>query len=354
MRASVDAPACAATEADRRLKSARARARLCATQQSYCRGGRSCGKVRMPSKGMPQWKTPTIKTQIVLHGAHLKDATPLEVKEVSCPSAGGDGVSIIKFVEVGKCQPWLFKAVLGPNAQQGSIQESTIITELRKNMDQRAMGAEAGHASAVADAGDPMAALAIRSAKTDPTAGKANATSAGEVRTPKNKRGADEIVSVDVLDLFGGDTKRPVKLLRGNRGKMYLELDEVPWLVVFVASEMESGGFEGIKDPHGLEDPTRSQEGGGASAVADLFKTRWDPTKKMWVSIWLDGPKKGETVHVPMKTFTRGKYDNVRTHDGDLPPWREATDADKKNAACKMLTKYMEEEAQKIAQQGGA
>ena len=145
---------------------------------------------------------------------------------------------------------------------------------------------------------------------------------------------------------FGSEATRPVKMLRGQRGKMFVELDAVPWLIAFVREEVLCAGCEThISDPHGLQDSLSSN---GDSQGGEMYKTRWNPAKELWTSLWLDGPRQGEDVSVQVRGFPREKYEKALKVGEDLPPWDEACKADKKKAARLLLEKHMSDTLQDI------
>ena len=289
------------------------------------------------------WKPLTISTATVLQGGCSKEPIVLDVQDVYEDSALKKQC---KFVEVAKTKQWVYKAALGPLAQRGSIHESKCIHDLRQKLE-AAIGAKE-HECATADAtpppksgdADPMAQLALLSAEKTPQPGR---TSRAKKRY---KRSADEIAVVMAPERFGSENTRPVKMLRGQRGKMFVELDAVPWLITFVREEVMCAGCVGIvSDPHGLQDSLSSN---CDSAVAEMYKTRWNPAREMWTSIWLDGPRKGEDVSVHVKSFTKEKYEKVCQTGADLPPWEQASKADKKAAALQLLEKHMSDTLQEI------
>ena len=289
------------------------------------------------------WKPLTISTATVLQGGCSKEPIVLDVQDVYEDSALEEQC---RFVEVAKTKQWVYKAALGPLAQRGSIHESKCIHDLRHKLEV-ALGAKEP-VSAVADAtpppkpgnADPMAQLALLSAEKTPQPDRKSH------HKKHRKRPADEIAVVMAPERFGSENTRPVKMFRGQRGKVFVELDAVPWLITFVREEVMCAGCVGIvSDPHGLQDSLSSN---CDSAVAEMYKTRWDPAREMWTSIWLDGPRKGQDVSVPLRSFTKDKYEKVRQTCADVPPWEQASKADKKAAALELLEKHMSNTLQEI------
>ena len=78
------------------------------------------------------------------------------------------------------------------------------------------------------------------------------------------------------------------------------------------------------------------------------YKTRGDPAKEMWTRVWLDGPRQGQDVRVLMRSFPKEKYEKVLNAGADLPPWDQASKADKKTAARQLLEKHMSDTLREI------
>ena len=290
-----------------------------------------------------EWKPLTISTATVLQGGCSKDPVILDVISVyEDDRLHGE----TQFVEIAKGKQWVYKAALGPCAQKGSLHESKCIENLKTELDKALEDVE--ETSAVADATpppkkgnpDPMAQLELRSAEKTQEHGR---------KKPHKKvlkRPVDEVRTVMAPEEFGSEAKRPVKMLRGYRGKVFVELDAVPWLITFVREEVMCAGCVGVvSDPHGLQDSLSST---GDSPVVEMYKTRWDPAKEMWTSIWLDGPRQGQDVRVLMRSFPKEKYEKVLNAGADLPPWDQASKADKKTAARQLLEKHMSDTLQQI------
>ena len=206
-----------------------------------------------------EWKPLTISIATVLQGGCSKDPVILDVISVyEDDRLHGE----TQFVEIAKGKQWVYKAALGPCAQKGSLHESKCIENLKTELDKAIADVE--ETSAVADATpppkkgnpDPMAQLELRSAE------KTQEHVRRKHHKKVLKRPADEVRIVMAPEEFGSEAKRPVKMLRGYRGKVFVELDAVPWLITLVREEVLCAGCVGVvSDPHGLQDSLSSTSG---------------------------------------------------------------------------------------------
>ena len=213
----------------------------------------------MPNK----WTPPTVRTLTTVSGGW--SPKPWTVESIDVLDAG-------TFVRLRKDNEWLYKLAIGPKGSKDMMGRVKIIDALRAKVHDAIERRRASGGSAVADAASAVAdTVPSVDAYVDPMDmldGAANddaahaTTTKGRRRGAKRLRPADKVVSVVMPEYETNmyptlrDTTRNVTLLSGNNYQtVSISVDDLPWLITWVADEISTGGV-----PMSYDDP----------AVADI------------------------------------------------------------------------------------
>ena len=213
----------------------------------------------MPNK----WTPPTVRTLTTVSGGW--SPKPWTVESIDVLDAG-------TFVRLRKDNEWLYKLAIGPKGSKDMMGRVKIIDAFRAKVHDAVASRRASDGSAVADAASAVAdTVPSVDAYVDPMDmldGTANddaahaTTTKGRRRGAKRLRPADKVVSVVMPEYETNmyptrrDTTRNVTLLCGDKvGSVSISVDDLPWLITWVADEISTGGV-----PMSYDDP----------AVADI------------------------------------------------------------------------------------
>ena len=306
--------------------------------------------VTPPPVGRPpvgaKWKPVTIANQIVLRGGYHDKPILVDTTEVM-----HNGL-IMTFVIVNKNEEWLVKAATGPKGQKGALSRSKIVQQLKDNLknqedvDDAADRSSSGSADAAerdADARDPMHLL---DGVVPNVANKKRLALPGRAYTRKRRRVIREVECLEEPTCSNPKklTIRKVKILAVSTNALAVSVDDIAWLVRYVADEISFGGVE--FHPH--DDGDGAGEDGSAVADGDCssdFQVRWDfHTGDAWQATFLRGPQEGVSYRSVVIKLTDEKWAEVAGNLGFSGTLQDADHEQRKTAtrhflecACKKM-----------------
>ena len=283
----------------------------------------------MPDK----WKPIKVTKSLTFTGGLQSKHYALETKEIET----GSGAKM--FVKIEKQSEWLYKAAAGKQAGKHSLKRTTLVEALRKRLkdtvdqdSQSAVAEEGAATSAVADGGaDPMLQLVPLPTdnQTTPTKRRASYVS---------KRSKNRITEVDMPEQESRThpscaTMRKVRLLAMSTNSLWIAVEDVDWLVTWLAAEVASGG---VSVPE-VSDPFRDLD---ANCQAPGVHMRWD-FDGAWEAIVISGTKQGKKVVSYVHALTPDKWTMAAVAAGLKGPLATATPEQRKQATFVFLELHM-------------
>ena len=276
------------------------------------------------------WKQVAIAKQWAVEGGYLNKAVTLETKEVDTVSGAGS------FVKIDKNADWLLKAALGKSNNKGGLKRTRLLDTIKEKLSDSATPTPArddSQDSAVAapDSEDPMNMLESVESNAAPAAKKRKAY--------LSKRAKNNITHVDMPEFeptAHPEKKgtRKVAVLALSTNSTWIGVDDVPWLVRWLADEARSGGV-----PVATDDPLDALE---CNCEAEHVHIRWD-FLGAWEAIILAGEKKGTKIKSCVEKFTAEKWLALDGPTRYGCAFANATQEQLKTATFQFLEKHMQE-----------
>ena len=275
------------------------------------------------------WHTVAVAHQWAVSGGFLSKPVTLETKEV-VTLAG-----VEHFVKVDKKAEWLLKAAVG-KSNKGGLKRTGLCESIKEKVTQSAKSASSSddsQSSSVAEPAteDPMDMLE------DDFSAPAPAKKPRKVYT--SLRRSNTITHIDMPEHEptahpGTTATRSVAVLPFSTNQMWLAVEDVPWLVKWLADEVRSGGVA-----MDTEDPLDGLE---CNCAAENVHIRWD-FSRAWEAIRIAGEKKGTMIKSSVDKFTAEKWLAV---DGPTMygcAFENATEEQLRTATFRYLEKHMQE-----------
>jgi len=266
----------------------------------------------------PKFRPVSVQTQYVVAGGLCNKPHVLDTMDVQMASG------IQTFVRIHKNEVWLLKCCAGATAQRGALKRSKIVEDLRQRLceetpavAEESVAVAAEESVAVADPmdtlDDPMTALddnveapASKRCRYSP---KRTANRIVELNMPA----MPPTISVAAVAAEGGTggsegvrATRRVRVLARSTNQLWLAVDDIDWLVAYMAEEVARGGVP-------LEEPPPAVAGN--CEVEDL-RMRWDFKKKAWLAEFTGGPLVGSKFVSNPSSMSEEKWDKVQSRIG--------------------------------------
>ena len=184
------------------------------------------------------WHPVSVAQQWAVQGGYLRKPVTLETKEIDTV----DGV--VHFVKVAKKDEWLLTAALGKGNNKGGLRRTELLDTIKDRVSEAAKSAsstEDSQDSAVAEPAseDPMELLDDDSPAPPKKLRKVYSS----------KRRKNHITHIDMPEHEptahpGKPGIRKVAVLAWSTNQTWLGVDDVPWLVRWLADEARTGGVE--------------------------------------------------------------------------------------------------------------
>ena len=255
----------------------------------------------MPASGLPQWRHVSVQSQYVIAGGYSSSKThPLEAMEVET------GKHTVQFCQVTKNELWWLRCAGGPQATKGMLKRSKILEELKEKLSEASQNPRSNAAvavmleeSAVAVEDDPMQELD----QID-----------DEPCVPKCKRGkyspkrmVDRVFQVEMPHSPPGTTgtavaeRRTISLVAKGTNPLWISIDDLDWLIGYVAIELAFGGVPLIEESAVAE---------GNCVVPDL-ELKWDFGQQSWKAKFVAGARCGEEFVSSVSKMTAQKWSTI-------------------------------------------
>lgn len=287
--------------------------------------------VAMPAS----WKDVQVEKMLVITGGFADKPYTAQTKEVFL---GGKQVD---FVRLNKNDHWMLKGAGGRGCQKGGLRRTTAMQLLRDAL--QSCSEEKGEVvqAAVAAEGDPMGALEVI---------EAAPVSSEDAKRKKTTKAApkDLAKELKVPERLGSPQLRTVTVMKTGTDSLWLLAEDIPWLLRYLADEVESGGVPPIDDPDGEEVQGGSLEDVEATetpqkpkqARTALTQIRWD-FAGAWTATMRSGPKKGTTITCKVENMTAEKWSVAAAEHEYGTTFEKATEAQKREATRHFLEIYV-------------
>ena len=243
------------------------------------------------------WRPVTVEQQFVVKGGMCNKPHVLQTMEITV--SGGSK----HFCRVVKSELWLLKCGVGVGAKNGAMKRSKVIDELKQKLHELSKGVYG--AAAVADQHesqheeDPMLALDDIGTLGEPSPKK------GKYQP---KRACNQIFEIEmpckpaVARNAAVAGMRKISVLGRSTNQLWIAVEDVGWLINYVAMEVALGGVDERPEPAVAE---------GNCDVPDL-RMRWDFGMNVWRAVFVAGKLKGAAVNSSVANMNVGKWESVK------------------------------------------
>ena len=250
------------------------------------------------------WRAVTLQHKIAVHGGYSSKPWVLDTIEVET------SIGAKSFCRINKKEQWLLKCCAGPTAQPGGLKRSAVINVLKDKLAKVSCDPVNAAVAEVANdhvANDPMLAL-------DAVGEEDDLESARACKKQKYspKRMANRVFTIDMPVLpqeAAGSAvagSRPVRLLCRSTNQVWIAVEDIDWLVKYVATEVALGGVAEIPE---------AAVAAGNCEVPDLW-IRWDFGQERWRADFVAGKLKGKSFTSSIPNMNETKWSTVEAMIG--------------------------------------
>jgi hypothetical protein len=249
----------------------------------------------LPRPGM-KWRPIKLETQLAFTGGFQCKSFVLESMEVNV--RGSNQV----FVRIDKGADWLVKSSAGPAAQRGALKRSNVIAELKAKLVEVEMAAAVAETELdeeEEDVDDPMNLLDSK----PEGLGMQPKRKAKRRYLPKRQSGRIEIIEMPKLAPSAhplSTLKQKVKVIARGTNCTWIAMEDVAWLVHYLADEVAFGAVVCPNEPPAVAEPNSTVPG---------LRIHWDfQSGNSWHGIFLEGPLKGKQFSSSVEQLTLEKW----------------------------------------------
>ena len=213
------------------------------------------------------------------------------------------GTSVRHLCRVNKNDSWLLKCCAGREARKGVLKRSKVLETLKKKLG--AIGD-----SVVTDSISP----ASEEGGHDPMSFLDNLDESAAERSPKKpkycpKRLSNRVhkIQMPVRPPESGDSavagQRQVHVLARGTNQLWIDVNDIPWLINYVAAEVALGGVPEQQDDSDAE--------GGNCEVKGL-RMKYDFANRVWEADFVEGPLRGKSFTSNVASMNLEKWATVQ------------------------------------------
>ena len=239
-----------------------------------------------------------LETQFVVRGGLSKKPCVLDTMEIATPTGTRH------FCKVNKNDSWLLKCSAGREARKGVLKRSRVLETLKKKLGvvpaQDPELTESTSAPSEEVAHDPMNDLDV--------------VAEGEAqRSPKKlkyypKRVCNRVQKI-AMPMRPPESARSavaghctVHAMARGTNQLWIAVEDVKWLVNYVADEVALGGVAEQQDESDTE----------GNCELPLLRMKYDFAASAWQADFVDGPLRGETFTSSVANMTAEKWATVQ------------------------------------------
>ena len=239
-----------------------------------------------------------LETQFVVRGGLSKKPCVLDTMEIATPTGTRH------FCKVNKNDSWLLKCSAGREARKGVLKRSRVLETLKKKLGvvpaQDPELTESTSAPSEEVAHDPMNDLDV--------------VAEGEAqRSPKKlkyypKRVCNRVQKI-AMPMRPPESARSavaghctVHAMARGTNQLWIAVEDVKWLVNYVADEVALGGVAEQQDESDTE----------GNCELPLLRMKYDFAARVWQADFVDGPLRGETFTSSVANMSAEKWATVQ------------------------------------------
>lgn len=235
------------------------------------------------------------KTFTVKGGLNCK-ACVLETMEVAT------GTSVRHMCRVNKNDSWLLKCSAGREARKGVLKRSKVLETLKKKLGGIGDSVVTDSISPASEEGghDPMRFL-------DDLAETAAERSAKKPKyCPKRLSNRVQKIEMPIRPPESGDSavagQRQVHVLARGTNQIWIDVEDIPWLINYVAAEVALGGVAEEQDESDTE----------GNCELPQLRMKYDFAARVWQADFVDGPLRGESFASSVANMSAEKWATVQ------------------------------------------
>ena len=118
----------------------------------------------------------------------------------------------------------------------------------------------------------------------------------------------------------GNENEREITVMQASCNSLMIAVEDVPWLVEYVASELNGGN---IPEPYDPDDDSADVGSPGDDSAVAGFHCEWSPNGS-WRAVVTRGPLKGEDYVIFLRDLTQDKWDRGAILLGMNPPFDDS------------------------------
>ena len=194
----------------------------------------------------------TVQHNFTVKGALNKKPCVLETMEVAT------GTKVRHLCRVNKNGPWLLKCCAGREARKGVLKRSKVLQTLKKQLGGLGDSVVTDSISPASDDGahDPMNSL------DELAEGAAERSPKKPKYCPKRLSNRVQKIEMPIRPPESGDSavaeQRQVHVLARGTNQLWIDVEDIPWLINYVAEEVALGGVPEQQDDSDAEGATVS------------------------------------------------------------------------------------------------
>ena len=220
----------------------------------------------------------------------------LETMEVST------GTGVRHLCRVNKNDSWLLKCSAGREARKGVLKRSKVLETLKKKLAASAESVVTDSISPASEEGahDRMSLLQHQdesSAERSPKKPK---------YSPKRVSNRLQQIQMPMRPPESGDSavagQRNVHILARGTNQLWIDVNDVPWLINYVAAEVALGGVPEQEDDSDAE----------GNCEAKGLRMKYDFANRLWEADFVEGPLRGKRFLSNVASMTAEKWATVQ------------------------------------------
>ena len=255
----------------------------------------------MPASGLPQWRHVSVQTQYVLAGGYSSTKThPLETMEVDT------GKHTMQFCKVTKNELWLFKSAGGPLATKGMLKRSKLLEQLKDKLSDASQNPRS-NAAVAAMLEEPAGAAEDDPIQEFDQIDDEPCVVESKKRKYSRKRMVDRVFQIEMPNRPPGTAgtavaeRRTISLVAKGTNQLWISIEDLDWLIGYVAIELACGGVPLIEESAVAE---------GNCEVPDL-NLKWDFGQQSWKAKFVAGARCGEEFVSSVSKMTAQKWSTI-------------------------------------------
>ena len=235
----------------------------------------------------------TVQHNFTVKGALNKKPCVLETMEVAT------GTKVRHLCRVNKNDPWLVKCCAGREARKGVLKRSKVLETLKRKLGGIGDSVVTDSISPASDDGahDPMNSL------DDLAEGAAERSPKKPKYSPKRLSNRVQEIEMPMRPPESGDSAvaghKQVHVLARGTNQLWIDVEDIPWLINYVAAEVALGGVPEQQDDSDAE---------GGNCELEGLRMKYCFANRAWQGDFVEGPLRGNRFSSSVDNLTPEKW----------------------------------------------